>query len=252
MTKRILMILVVAAGLLEAGTARASDCYLYPYDPGCAAPAPPAPEIGRIPRWQLGGHGSLAFTSEMAESGSGEVGFTAGLEGELRIDTGKALVLLGGTASFIGDLPWIGRAAVVFAKKLGGRALTNLTYYAGSTTSGNTVTERYEVYTGKKVPLVYGLMLGASVFGLADVEESEPVVLEAGFAMVGGQAEVVVAPTLTLQGSPGIRWSLQYAFPVGSHPLFFRMGGDHPLAEDGLRTLLSFSVGVGGSMGVSR
>jgi hypothetical protein len=252
--------------LIVAGEARGED----------------AKPVGHLPLIQVGPMFGMSMTPVRYEKGRFDENdppefdidtvssLAVGAELKLRVDAGAGVFHADGFYNALskGVLGYGGRAGFLLATGAGGRSTTSLVEYAGRTETSTTVTEHYNVHTKKTLPLVYGLDLAASALTLRDAVRDKIgltaearragttlFILEPGFGLIGGQVEVFAGPTfeLTTQRA-GAHWSLQYAFPIGSFPLYFRFGGDHLFGageSTPLRFALMASIGLGSSLGVS-
>ena len=196
-------------------------------------------------------------------------GFGLGPEVQVRIDLDAFLVYADGYYNALSDgVLYEARGGIVFGTLAGGRSTTELTEFGGSEYTPTHRIDTYITHLGKTIPMVYGLMLGAGATRVGDaiVEASgiQPehrkagstlLTLEAGFAVVGGQFEVLAAPTFEVtHGILGIRWHIQYGFPLGSIPLYYHISGAHHFGEADGRPLtfyLTSGLGLGTSLGVS-
>lgn len=170
------------------------------------------------------------------------------------------------------DLWWGARGQLVLGAGLGGRSYVNVIKSMSQTQSGSTVTTTTEWYTHKKLPMFYGLHVGANILGLrestspdyASVQSRRDAAtlptVDAGFTLMSPQLEVMIAPCLDLNTSAkGLRWAYGMAFPLGNKPFFFRFTGDHffgsdPMDGSGRRLGFSLlvSLGLGTSMGIHK
>jgi hypothetical protein len=235
---------------------------------------------GRIPFVRVGGvvvFGEVPFVYHQTEF-SGELSpnettgsvsaFGFAPELRVRLDLEKFLFYGDGFYNpFDSPIGFRARGGLLFGSLLGGRSTAQLTTFAGTTYTSTSTIEHYEVHA-KTIPLFYGLLAGVGVLSMRDATMEaigiQPerhkqggmlVTLEAGFGLMSGQFEVVAAPLLELtSGMPGIRWHVEYAFPIGSIPLYYHLAGEHLFGDASDRPvtyLLSTGIGIGSGMGVS-
>jgi hypothetical protein len=268
---------LVALALLIGGEARAQS------EPGV--------KMGRIPIVWLAPAGGFTFTSlnyqrsdaflvdtpVITQESDSRITGNVGPEVRLRVDAQVLVIHADGFFNVIpdGDMMFQARGGVVFAAGLGGRSSMKLKEGMGSRVEGDYEVHTYRVHLNKETPLVYGLYLGASAFGMRAIEvdakrpdldasgdriprklqraAAVPLNVEAGFAVTGAQLELVVAPAFEVTTQkPGLRWAVQYGLPLGSLPFFGRFSGDHLFGSDlPITGALLLSIGIGSSMGVS-
>ena len=222
-------------------------------------------QYGRIPVVELGlggGLTSVPLHDTGTSYGKDDLSGTLGLSLRAHLDLKRALVFADGylAGGVVGDVGWMARAGLV----LGWRTHANLTEFVSSRKNyDGSTTETYRSHLGKKLPVVFGLFGGASVFDLgeasADYGEGsrDAAVVKAGdlgLAAVSAQFELLAGLKLDADsGGLGAYWSFKYALPIGSRTLFFRMSGDHFFGDDEKRLgmLLLGSLGVSSSLGVS-
>jgi hypothetical protein len=189
-------------------------------------------------------------------------------DARLNLDLTKVLFIGEGSYSPTGsDIAFIGRAHVVFGSMLGGKGSTSLWKPIGgysTATEDVTITKIY----ANEIPVFYGLELGTTIFGMQDGADNLAAItpvptkpattlatIEAGFAAVTAQEEIIIGPTYEVTtGAVGFRWEARLAMPIGSYPLYFRIAGDHNFgdaASERLGQLFVMGIGLGSSLGVS-
>jgi len=224
-----------------------------------------ATEYGRIPWLELGLGGGFTSTplhDTGTSYGKDDFSGTVGLAARLHLDLKRALVFADGylAGGVVGEVRWMARAGVV----LGWRTHANLTEFVSSRKNyDGSTTETYRSHLTKKLPVVFGVFAGASLFDLAEAtadygEGSRDAAVvtagDVGLAAVSAQFELLAGLKLDADtGGMGAYWSFKYALPIGSRTFFFRMSGDHFFGDDDKRLgmLLLGSLGVSSSLGVS-
>ena len=186
------------------------------------------------------------------------------------IDTHKSLLELEGFYSPVGDLRWGARAHVIFGFRSTHNVIKSI--QDSPVSSSGYYTRTTEYYVHKYVPVYYGFTAGASLLSFDTTtwtsyanssdaysrDAAMATIVDAGLAIRSPQLELTVAPAYEVtRGNWGMHWAFGMAFPIGDHPFYFRISGDHLFGDDpydnsGRRTafIMMLSLGLGSSLGV--
>jgi hypothetical protein len=206
----------------------------------------------------LGGLSGVPFSYKLGDSQQSEqtTGGVLGFGLRMNLDLHAALVFgEGDWNAYGGQVNYVLRAGVLF----GGRS-----------TQVPTIPGDYYVttYPGQSLPVVYGLLVEVSTYrvnattfdsAILDVQPTKGdqylTSIAAGFGVVTGQLlEFHVAPAAELvTKKAGFIWGFKVGAPLGGHPWYFYMNGDHFFgAADTTRlsVLMVAGLGVGTGIGV--